>query len=333
MKAYFRTQLAIEKSPCLIELSDQLLSVGSCFAQEIGEQLTSYKLKVLSNPFGTLFNPLSIHRLLRDSLSKQLPPASSYVQNQEVYYNELFHSTLSALSQSELEKKIQHRLTSVHDWIQPTDWLLLTWGTAWIYTRKETGKVVANCHRLPAANFEKSLLMPETIVTDFAALWKELRAIQPTMKAIITVSPVRHMNDGLSMNNLSKSILRVACHQIQAQFEEVFYFPSYEIIQDDLRDYRFYKKDLVHPNEIALDYVWDKFSTTYFNDTLLSFIKEWTKIKSALEHQAFHPDSASHQKFLKATLEKLKHLPYALDFSKEEAFLRQQLSPSPPSFQ
>ncbi|MEQ9165891.1 MAG: GSCFA domain-containing protein, partial [Fulvivirga sp.] len=209
--------------------------------------------------------------------------------------------------------------------LKKTDYLIITFGTAFVYELDSTAEVVANCHKVPAKNFTKKLLTQKQVLEAFEEVYQRLMDLKPDLKIILTVSPVRHIKDTLALNSVSKSTLRLTCHTLENQYENVEYFPSYELVMDDLRDYRFYKSDMLHPSAEAEDYIWNKFASTYFNDQTQSFIKEWVKIKVAIDHRPFNPASEKHQQFIKATIKKIELLPQEISFSQELEMLRNQL--------
>jgi hypothetical protein len=217
---------------------------------------------------------------------------------------------------------IGRRIATVHSFLETTSRILITYGTAWSYSRKDTGEAVANCHKLPQGNFQKRLLNSDEVVESFGLLFNRLRNLNPDISIILTLSPVRHLRDTLELNSVSKAVLRVACHHIAEQFESVEYFPAYEMMMDDLRDYRFYKSDMLHPTEDAEDYIWDKFSEKYFTSETKTFLKEWGSVLAALAHRPFHPASEAHQRFLKETLKKLEGLKSSVDVREEIAAVR-----------
>jgi hypothetical protein len=197
------------------------------------------------------------------------------------------------------------------------DVLLLTLGTAFIYRLKETGSIVANCHKAPANLFSKELLTVSEVTTSLVSLYTMLKAIRPHLQIILTLSPVRHIKDGIPENQVSKSVLRVACHEASLQCNQLSYFPAYECMLDDLRDYRFYKKDMIHPSEVAEEYIWEKFVTAYLDEATRIFLKDWDSIIKALAHKPFQPKSAAHQTFLRKTRDKLINLSRLVDVSSE----------------
>lgn len=320
----FRTVLNAGVSTHTISLSDKILTLGSCFADAIGSRLVRSKVQTLANPFGILYNPHSIHRLLQYTIFNEPVPEHTFLKHHDIYLNYDFHSELSALQKEVLQRNLRNMIGSTHHFLKDAQWLLITYGTAWVYERMDTGEVVANCHKQPANQFQKSLLTHEKIVQSFDTIYRALKEFNPDIRIILTVSPVRHIKDTLELNSVSKSILRVACHALQEAYTDVEYYPAYEVLLDDLRDYRFYKADMIHPTEQAEDYIWDQFAARYFDGKLKSFIDKWKPIQQALAHKAFHPASEAHQKFLNDTLKKLEELKSLVNVDKEIAFIKSQ---------
>lgn len=321
----FRTDVRMTPSLYPIGLQNRVLTVGSCFADAIGKRLDRFKFDALINPFGVIYNPVSIHKVLLYGVRQELPPEHSYIQQQEVHLNHDFHSEVSSLEKAALSDIINNKIIETHQFLKSTEWLLITYGTAWVYHRKDTNEVVANCHKIPANMFIKSMLTGADVVDSFEVFYRELKALNPAAKIILTLSPVRHVKDTLELNSVSKSVLRVACHHIATKFESVEYFPAYEIMMDDLRDYRFYKADMLHPTEEAEEYIWEKFSEKYFTSETKAFLNAWSGILSALAHRPFHSDSSAHKRFLNDTLRKLQELQPRIDVSAEIAYVEAQL--------
>jgi hypothetical protein len=321
----FRTIVRVSAPAHRIALKHRILTMGSCFSDAIGSHLAFNKFKTSINPFGILYNPISIHRILVDSISNNDLPENSYLQHDEVFLNYHFHSSFSALQKGILEKKIFDAISETKTFLQKCNWLLITYGTAWVYKSKESGEIVANCHKRPSKLFEKSLLTIAEITESFERMSKELEKTNPGLRIILTVSPVRHVKDSLELNNVSKSILRTACHYLAEKFSHVEYFPAYEIMMDDLRDYRFYKADMIHPSEQAEDYIWDKFFEQYMDEASQDFIRRWRTIYPALMHRPFHPASSGHQIFLRQTLHKLEELRSIVNVDAEINSVQSQL--------
>ena len=321
----FRTEIGVVPAAAPFHLKSSTLTQGSCFADAIGNRLAAHKMPALVNPFGVIYNPESIHKVLKYSIFNEPLPDHTYLRHGEVYLNYNFHSVFSALSRDELASRLVNTIGTAHYYLKDAGWLLLTYGTTWVYQRKETGEIVANCHKLPAAMFTKSLMSLEAVVSSFREFFHQLKEFNPGIKVILTVSPVRHIKDTLELNSVSKSVLRVACHQLSQQFDDVEYFPAYEMMVDDLRDYRFYRADMLHPTEEAEDYIWEKFMERYFSADLKDFVKKWKVVMSALGHAPFHPQTASHQQFLKETLQRLQALETLVNVEREISVIKQQL--------
>ena len=321
----FRTVLNAGVSTHTISLSDKILTLGSCFADAIGSRLIRSKVQTLANPFGVLYNPHSIHRLLQYAVFNEPVPDHTFLKHHDIYLNYDFHSELSALQKEALQHTLCNMIGSTHHFLKDAQWLFITYGTAWVYERADTGEVVANCHKQPASQFQKSLLTHEQIIQSFDTIYKSLKEFNPYIRIILTVSPVRHIKDTLELNSVSKSILRVACHSLQETYNDVEYFPAYELQLDDLRDYRFYKADMIHPSHEAEDYIWEQFAFRYFDAPLKDFLDKWKTIQQALAHKPFHPTSDAHQKFLKDTLKKLEELKSRVNVDEEIAFVKAQL--------
>jgi hypothetical protein len=321
----FRTEVQPTPSPVKLNLSEKILTLGSCFSDSIGNELTEYKFTVLVNPFGTNYNPHSIHKSLRYAIHNQIVPDHTYLENNGVHSNYDFHSNFSALHKNDVAHELKESIGATHYFLKDAQWIFITYGTAWVYERKDTGDVVANCHKVPANNFNKILLSQKKVLESFDELYKELKAFNPSCKIILTVSPVRHLKDTIELNSVSKSVLRLSCQTINETHTDVFYFSSFEIMMDDLRDYRFYKSDMIHPTEDAERYIFTKFSATYFDDSTHQFMKQWQSLRQALNHKPFLPESESHQQFLRNTLEQLEALPMKVNLSKEIGIIKSQL--------
>lgn len=321
----FRTELTIAVSQEKIMLKNPILTIGSCFADAMGSRLKKFKFQTLVNPFGTVYNPISLHELLQQSVHKQALPANSFLQRDEVYYNYNLHSSFSSTQKEALTRQVQTTLESILDFLKKTDVLMITYGTAWVYERKDSGEMVNNCHKQPSALFTKRLLSQQEIVDSFRTLRSVLQGIRPNLRIILTLSPVRHIKDTLELNSVSKALLRSSCYQLSTEFSNVEYFPAYELLMDDLRDYRFYKSDMLHPSEEAEEYIWQKFTHTYFDEKTLAFLKRWADLKLGMQHKAFHPQSAAHQTFLKKLRVSLVELKELVDVEEELQILEKQI--------
>jgi hypothetical protein len=303
-------------------LRDPIILTGSCFSENIGEILKRFKFNVISNPFGTIYNPVSIFYSLSRAIHN---PEPKIIQHNEVFYDWDSHSKISALTEEDLRKYIRSSQEQVLAFIRKAEWIVITPGTAKAYFLSNRINPVANCHKVPQSKFSSRLLDHAHIMEMFEKVYLEVKEINPNMKWIFTVSPVRHIRDGLVENNISKSILVSSVHQIIKKFDDCYYFPSYEIQIDQLRDYRFYAKDRVHPNEEAIDFIWKKFSETFMDTETLQFITEWDSLQKSLTHKPFHPQSDAHQKFVRQTIEKLKNYSSIINVEQEIASLTNQL--------
>lgn len=321
----FRTEIKLPKENHSISLKQDILTTGSCFSDAIGNKLLENKFTTLVNPFGTTYNPVSIHKILRAALNNAHPAPHSYFENNGLYAHYDFHSEFSSLNKALIEEKIKSVIHTAHNFLKTAHWIIITYGTGWVFKRNDTGDLVANCHKMPIQNFTKELLTEKKIVESFEGFYQNLKAINPSCNIMLTVSPVRHIKDSLQLNSLSKSILRVACHTLTSLHPDVVYFPSYEIMLDDLRDYRFYKSDMLHPNEDAEEYIWSKFSDSMFDSKTQTFLRKWKLIYASLQHRPFQGESESHQKFLKKLLTELEELAGTVKVDEEIAVVKAQL--------
>lgn len=321
--AEFRTTFTIPVVQNKISIDSQLITLGSCFADVVGNQLKNNKIKIEVNPLGTLFNPLSIFKIL--SPDYQFADERLFVEHQKTWFHYDFHSQFFAQSKDVLRDNIDKHLKGLSTQLLHTDFLIITFGTAFIYKLLEYPAYVANCHKMPSKYFEKDLLSVKDVCKSFAILYKQLKEMNPNLRIVLTVSPVRHTKDGIPENQVSKSILRAACHYLTTDYSDVEYFPSYEIMMDDLRDYRFYKADLIHPNEVAEQYIFEKFADTYFDDELKAFVAEWIQIKKRLSHRAFNEQSDAHQKFLSNLLSDLSRISSIVDVLDEIELVKERI--------
>lgn len=310
--------------------AQRFLLMGSCFAENIGTRLVESKFQVDLNPFGILYNPLSVSAALREALSGKVYTEADLFSYRECWHSPAHHGAFSAATPEETLQNINRRLSLLRQEADRLDWLMLTFGTAYVYEQKETGRVVANCHKQPERLFTRRRLTVEEIVEEYVCLLDDLWRRAPGMRVLFTVSPIRHVRDGLHANQLSKSTLLLAVARLQEMFpRHVFYFPSYEIMLDELRDYRFYADDLVHPSPLAIQYMWERFGETFFTDATRQLIEECDGIRRALAHKPFHPQAQEYKRFLGQIVLKIERLngkyPY-LDFEKETELCRIRLN-------
>lgn len=322
----FHLEFEIKKISPSITHKEKLLLMGSCFTENIGAKLKKYKFNVLENPNGILFNPVSVAEALESYIhNKQITPADLFQWN-EGWHSWKHHSRFSGIHAGEAVNKINNSTSEAHNYLKDANALMITLGSTWIYTLTEKaadrkpGSVAANNHKAPADWFYRRLMTNEEVLQVWDRVLRHLFLFNPNLKIIFTISPVRHLREGVIENNRSKAVLIQAVHQLVEKFEQVFYFPAYELVIDDLRDYRFYAEDLVHPNYFATQYVWEKFVDACMDDKTKTLMQEIHEINLAYQHTAFNPSSEQHKNFIKTFYEKTKTLqhqyPY-LNFEKE----------------
>lgn len=326
----FRKKIDIPKSELRISHKSGLMLFGSCFSENIGKQLLDSKFSVEVNPFGVLYNPASIHQALEILLTEKDFGEDTVFQHQGVYHTFFHHSLFSDTSKEQLLENINRSRKQATQKLKETDVLLITFGTSYVFRHKNSDQIVANCHKLPSSDFDHYRLSVDNIVEQWSTLISELRKYNPAIKILFTVSPIRHWKDGAHNNQLSKAVLLLAIEQLAHTFSGIYYFPSYEIILDELRDYRFYAEDMIHPNEVAIKYIWEIFSNTFFDSETMQINTQWQNISKAISHRPFNPNSKHHKEFLRQTLLKIRELqdkyPY-FDCEKEITLLANQISP------
>lgn len=303
----FRTNIQLQKEENQIDYASKLLLIGSCFSENISKKLTYYKFDVASNPFGILFNPKAIETLILNSINEKI-----YTEKDVFLLNERWHcfdahSDLSATDKNELLHNLNLAVKSTNKRLKEATHIIITLGTSWTYRFTETNAVVGNCHKVPQKKFTKELLSVDEISASLKNICLRISEINRNATIIFTVSPVRHLKDGFTENSLSKAHLITA---IQQTLEVVHgkYFPSYEMMMDDLRDYRFYNNDMVHPNETAVDYIWEHFNHVWMAENTASIMKEVDSIQKGLAHKPFNPDSEEYKKFTQALQSKMHKL-------------------------
>jgi len=301
----FQTKIEIPVSDIKISFKDHIMTLGSCFAENIGRKMEDVYFDTDINPFGVLFNPVSIKNSIELLLQKKTFTIDDIFQYKSLWQS-FSHSSLFTDTTSEgCITKINYRLNSASEFLLNTKVILITFGTAWVFEEKKSGRVVSNCHKLPASEFIRRRLTVNEIVDDYKILIQKLQAIFPDLQIVFSVSPIRHWKDGAHENNISKSTLLLAIDELQKENEKIHYFPAYEIQMDELRDYRFYAADMLHPSDVAIDYIWKRFSDTYFTSQTVELKKRLEQLNADLSHRPIHPDSAEYKSFLKnATMRK-----------------------------
>ncbi|GAA4754091.1 GSCFA domain-containing protein [Flavisolibacter ginsenosidimutans] len=322
----FRFEFTIKKLPEPITHRHKLLLIGSCFTENIGEKLDNFKFTTLQNPNGILFNPVSVAEALTAYIeAKQTEEKDLFFYN-EAWHSWKHHSRFSGLTADEALQEINNSTAVAHKFLKEADYLFVTLGSAWIYTLTEkatnakVGAIAANNHKAPADWFQRKLLTTEDVLRVLDNLIHRLFLFNAKLKIIFTISPVRHLRDGVVENNRSKAVLISAVHHLVNKFDRLYYFPAYELVIDDLRDYRFYAEDLVHPNYFATQYVWEKLVDACMDGKTKELMEDIHAVTLAFKHKAFNPHSAQHKKFLQTNYEKVVRLqqeqPY-LNFAKE----------------
>ncbi len=306
--------------------------IGSCFSEHLGERLKAHKFTILVNPSGILYNPLSIARLLERLLEEEVDLGSHVFCFQGLWHSWEHHGRWSHPERYVFEQQLRDAHRQAWTFSASANRLFLTLGTAHVFVLRTSGQVVANNHKAPAEWFEERRLSVEETTQALAAALERWKSIHPDLEVLLTVSPVRHLRLGLIENQRSKAILLLACDELCSQYPFVHYFPAYELLLDDLRDYRFYAADMVHPSDVAVDYIWEYFAQTFFLPETTQLVSQIARIRAAAAHRPFHPNSPEHQAFAQqqwqAIQELLQRHP-GLDFSEELAYFQSFLPHTP----
>ena len=303
----FTTKIPVQKSSFPIDYDSKIMLLGSCFAENIGKKFSYFKYQATTNPFGIIFNAVSLEKLIRRVVENK-----KFTENDIFFHNELWHcyEVHSELSNPDKDLFLSHLnsiLESTHRHIAALTHCIITLGTSWVYSNIETHEIVANCHKVPQKQFTKELLSIEQTEKSLQNIILLIHSVNPNCHFIFTVSPVRHIKDGFMENTLSKAHLIAAIHSIlnkkfstslEVTNQNRNYFPSYEIMMDELRDYRFYAEDMLHPNQTAIDYIWLRFYEHYISESAAKLMEEVDAIQKGLAHRPFNPNTESHQKFL-----------------------------------
>lgn len=294
----FTTQIPIPKSNHPIDYNSRIVSLGSCFAVNIGEKFNYFKFRNSVNPFGILFHPAAIDKLIEFAVS-----GKQFSQNDIFFLNDCWHcfdahSDLNAIEKDEIIANLNAATSNLKTQLSEASHIIITLGTAWVYRNIASNEWVANCHKVPQKEFVKELLSTEIILQNLNSIFANIKALHPDVKLILTVSPVRHIKDGFVENQWSKANLISATHQFVSHHQsDAMYFPSYEIMMDELRDYRFYAEDMLHPNQVAIDYIWKRFSETQLSEETHPVMKKISSIQNGLNHKPFNPNTQSHRDF------------------------------------
>ena len=317
----------IKDYPFKISYQDKILFIGSCFSEEIGNKLKELKLNVVQNPNGILYDPLSISDALFSYIEKKPFDEENLFQLNGLWHSWKHHSVFSGADKKDVLKKINASQSGTHAFLKEANFLIITLGTAFYYQLKDDNKNVANCHKAPPTFFEKRLMPADAIISEMLSVLTALEVFNPNLKIIFTVSPVKHLRDGVVENNRSKAHLIEAVHSIAEQKEAIFYFPAYELVTDVLRDYRFYKNDLVHPNETAINFVFEKCCNSLLDAKSKKIMTEVKKVLSAANHKPFSKESEAHQKFIALQIQNIDKIENEYPFvnlSKEKKYFLAQ---------
>ena len=304
-----QSEVTLPQYPFQLDHQSPILMMGSCFTDNIGQLLEKYLFTVCVNPFGVTYNPLSVKKGLEALIQKE-----AYGPDDLDLYNDLWlsfnHDTgYSSIQQSEALERINRDFRNAKEMLQRAGTLFITWGTAWIYRFNPTGEVVCNCHKIPASQFSRSRLTTREIIREYEDFLPRLFEFNPKLRIVHTVSPVRHWKDGAHGNQLSKSTLLLAGEALKESFSDrFFYFPSYEIVMDELRDYRFYADDLLHISNQATSYIWERFGQAFFHDDSQKIIGELEPLLKMFGHRPLVPEGEAYEKMLQTRDEKLRNL-------------------------
>ena len=301
----FRTKVNIPQFEFEFGYQKNAVMMGSCFVENIGSKLRLYKYQVDVNPFGVIYNPVSVCSSLRLLMEEREFVEDDLNLRNKLWFSFYHHSKFSNTDLSQCLSDINKGIKESSKNLKETDFLFITFGTSWVYELLNSGMIVSNCHKLPSKDFNRYRLNIDEIVSIYKDLLVELLIFNPKIKIVFTVSPIRHWKDGANGNQLSKATLLLAIEQLTELFNQVSYFPSYEIVMDELRDYRFYSEDMLHMSDVAIKYIWQRFSETFIAEESTHIQKQVEKFILAANHQPFNLNSDSHQTFIKSSLAKI----------------------------
>lgn len=318
----FRTVIPFQAERNQIDYNSQLFLVGSCFSEHIGNKLNYYKFNILENPFGILFHPKAIEKLILNAVNEEVYTEKDSFQLNNQWHCFDAHSRMSDASEEKLLQNLNNAIQLTNHQIRKSTHCIITLGTAWVYRHIETDKLVGNCHKVPQKKFLKELSSVDQIRESLEAIIELIKSVNPTINIVFTISPVRHLKDGFVENQRSKAHLITAVQELVNPSPlirskgKVFYFPSYELMIDELRDYRYYEEDMIHPSKVAIDYIWEKFKEVWISKDSISIMETVESIQKGLNHRPFNPESDQHQKFLKNLQDKILYLQTAYPFIK-----------------
>jgi hypothetical protein len=306
-----RTELQLRPAKNTIDHHSRILLIGSCFSDHVSARLSRSGFDILANPHGILFNPESIKNAILDCLTTRTYSTSDLLFNGEQWVSLAHHGKFSDPDPEVTINRINKNIKQARDFLEQCSHLIVTLGTSWVYRKRKENRIVANCHKIPQREFEKELLTAEQILGGLTEMITQVREVNSSIRFIFTVSPVRHLRDGIVENTLSKARLHEAVAEL-TQEDTVHYFPSYEIMMDDLRDYRFYESDMIHPNKTAIDYIWEKFSDAWVKPSCKDLMKRVESVYRSLEHRPLNPRSGRHEEFMQKIEKEIEEIERAL---------------------
>jgi len=324
----FRTEVATPRAGKLIRYGSKALFIGSCFTRAIGDRLNDLKFKVKINPFGVQYNPVSIENSLRILMDARLFNDDDLQFQNELWFSYDHHTSFSDPDKGACLASINASIEDGAAILKEAGYIFITFGTSWVYALLDSKRVVSNCHKQPAKVFTRYRLRMDDIIKAYQILIKDIRRFNPDINVVFTVSPIRHLKDGAEENQVSKSTLILVVRELTEQFDNVGYFPAYEIMMDDLRDYRFYEDDMIHPNLTAQKYIWDRFSQAYLSDSTNGLMRKIEKLKKAMRHRPFNPESSNYKEFVNKNLiaaQQLAKENISIDLTREISFFRSML--------
>ena len=321
-----QTKITVAAPDFLIDYNSRLMMLGSCFAENMGSKFSYYKFDVDVNPCGIIYNPLSVANVLRLIVEGKQFEKSDLRQVGGKWVSLYHHGAFSSTDPDECLRRINDRLTKATGELRTLDLLVITWGTAWVYRYTRENIVVSNCHKIPSQEFERSRLSVEDIVKEYLVLVGRLREINPGLRILFTVSPIRHWKDGAHGNQLSKATLLLAIDRLREELQHVYYFPAYEIVLDELRDYRFYADDMLHMSGFTVDYIWERFLYSFISPEVLGLMNQIGRVNKGVAHRPFDPQSEEYHRLVKKMLAEIAMISRSypmIDFSEEKRKLNE----------
>ena len=321
-----QTKITVAAPDFLIDYNSRLMMLGSCFAENMGSKFSYYKFDVDVNPCGIIYNPLSVANVLRLIVEGKQFEKSDLRQVGGKWVSLYHHGAFSSTDPDECLRRINDRLTKATGELRTLDLLVITWGTAWVYRYTRENIVVSNCHKIPSQEFERSRLSVEDIVKEYLVLIGRLREINPGLRILFTVSPIRHWKDGAHGNQLSKATLLLAIDLLREELQHVYYFPAYEIVLDELRDYRFYADDMLHMSGFTVDYIWERFLYSFISPEVLGLMNQIGRVNKGVAHRPFDPQSEEYHRLVKKMLAEIAMISRSypmIDFSEEKRKLNE----------